>query len=49
MGLCPPSHTLEVKVVVDIDVIGGAVAAAGAAPEGEGRLDIVLNYFIFSY
>ncbi len=37
MSLCPPSHALDVEVVIDVDVIGGAVAAAGAASEGEGR------------
>src|SRR5208282_153580 len=26
MGLCPPSHALDVEVVIEIDVIGGAVA-----------------------
>ena len=43
MGLCPPSHALDIEVVIDIDVIGGAVAAAGAASEGEGGHQVVVN------
>ncbi len=43
MGLRPPSHTLDVEVVIDIYVIGGAVAAAGATSEGEGGHQIVVN------
>ncbi len=43
MGLCPPSHALDVEVVIDIYVIGGAVAAAGPASEGEGGHQIVVN------
>ena len=33
MGLGPPSHSLDIEVVIDIYVVGGAVAAAGAASE----------------
>src|SRR5208283_1005105 len=43
MGLCPPSHTFDIEVVIDIYVIGGAVAAAGAASEGEGGHEIVVD------
>jgi hypothetical protein len=43
MRLRPPSHTLDVEVVIDIDVIRGAVAAAGPASEGKGGHQIVVN------
>ena len=43
MGLRPSSHTLDIEVVIDSYVIGGAVAAAGATSEGEGRWQIVVN------
>src|SRR5208283_1768166 len=43
MVLCPPSQTFDIKVVIDVDVVGGAVAATGAASEGEGRDQIVVN------
>ena len=43
MGLCPPSHALDVQVVIDVDVVGGAVAAAGSAAEGKGRHHVVVD------
>src|SRR5579862_267064 len=43
MGLCSPSHALDVEVVIDICVVSGAVATAGPAPEGEGGHQIVVN------
>ncbi len=43
MVLGPPSQALDVEVVIDVDVVGGAVAAAGAASEGECRHKIVVN------
>src|SRR5208337_5148702 len=43
MGLGPPSHTLDVEVVIDIDVVGRAVAAAGAAAEGERWREVVVD------
>ena len=43
MGLCPPRHALDVEVVIDIYVIGGAVAAAGPASEGKGGHQVVVN------
>src|SRR5271167_2352284 len=43
MGLCPPRHTLSVEVVVHIDIVHRAVAAAGSAAEGEGGHHVVVN------
>ena len=43
MGLCPPSHALDVEVVIDIYVVGGAVAAAGAASERKSGHQVVVN------
>ena len=33
MGLCPPGHAFDIQVVIHVDVVGGAVAAAGSASE----------------
>ena len=31
--LCPPGHSFDVKIMINIHVVGGAVAAAGPASE----------------
>ncbi len=33
MRRCPPGHTFDIQVMVEIDVVGGTVAAAGPASE----------------
>jgi hypothetical protein len=43
MSLCPPSHTFDVEIVIQVHVIGGAVAAGGSAAEGEGGHHVVVN------
>src|SRR5947209_13135654 len=43
MGLCPASHALDVEVVINIDVIGGAITTASSAPEREGGDEVVVN------
>src|SRR5215467_603546 len=43
MCLGPPGHSLDVQIVIDIDVVRGAIAAAGAAAERKGRYQIVIH------
>ena len=43
MRLCPPGHAFDIQVVIDIDVVGRAVAAAGAASERERRHHVVVD------
>ena len=43
MRWCPPGHAFDVQVVIHVDVVGGAVAAAGPASEGEGGHHVVVN------
>src|SRR5580765_141170 len=43
MGLSPPSYTFDIEIVIDIYVVGRAVAAAGATSEGEGRHEVVVD------
>ena len=43
MRLCPPSHTFDIQVVIDIHVVGGAVAATSAASERVGWQQVVVH------
>ncbi len=39
----PSRHALDIQVVIDVDVVGGAVAAAGAAAERKGGHQVVID------
>src|SRR5579864_6824591 len=43
LGLGPARKALDVEVVIDVYVVGGAVASAGATAEGKGGDQIVVD------
>ncbi len=43
MVLCSPSQALDIEVVINVDVVRGAVAAAGATAKGKCRHQVVVN------